>query len=344
MANLNILLTFDYELPLGGVKKDYHDALFEPTEKLLHLAGQLQVPLVFFADILSYVRFKDWDVENYCIPFKNQLQQALSLGHDIQLHTHPHWLDSRFENQRFIPSHKFELADFPDNEIDQIIQLSIDELNGICKEVNPDYQCTAFRSGGFNLHGSPKTILESLYRNGIHFDSSIAKGYFFSSAISYVDYRKTAKKCNWYLDFEGDFSKENSSGILEIPTAGKPKSFFEIPTRFKLKTLENRTVNRGFVIHTEKDPNPFHRIRQLFSARMLTVDNYTYSLEYLMKIVKHTVSKYKKELPVYFCLIGHPKSMGDYSLDLLAGFVNQIQNLYKDDVQFCTFNHLKKLI
>ncbi|MCL2131641.1 MAG: hypothetical protein FWH36_04195 [Lentimicrobiaceae bacterium] len=340
MAKLNILLTFDYELPLGGIKKDYSDALFEPTEKLLHLAEQLQIPLVFFADILSYVQFKKWNVENYCLPFKNQLQEALTQGHDIQLHTHSHWLDSRFENQRFIPSDKFELADFPDNEIEQIIQLSIEELNGICKEVSPDYQCVAYRAGGFNLNRSAKTILNALHRNGVRFDSSVVKGYFFSSAVSYVDYRKTASKCNWCLDFAGDFSKENSSGIMEIPIASKPKSFFEIPTRFKLKTLENRAVDRGFTIHTKKNANPLHRVRQLLSSRMLTVDNYTYSADYLIDILKYNVSKYKKETPIYLSLIGHPKSMGGYSLELLAEFVTQTRNLYKNEVQFCTFTHL----
>lgn len=344
MAKLNILLTFDYELPLGGVKKDYNDALFAPTEKLLQTAEQLQVPLVFFADILSYARFMDWDIENYCIPFKNQLQTALQRGHDVQLHTHPHWLDSQFEHQRFIPSNKFELADFPDKEIEQIIQLGIDELNCICKGVNPDYQCTAFRAGGFNLNGSTQAILNALHQNGIRFDSSIAKGYFFSSAISYVNYRKTAKKCNWYLDFEGDFSKGNTHGIMEIPIATIPKSLFEVPTRFKLKNLENRAVDRGVVIHTEKDPNRLNQIRQLFSSRMLTVDNYTYSIDYLMKIVKYNLSKYKKEVPIYFCLLGHPKSMDDYSLKLLSEFVIRTRNLYKEEVRFCTFNQLEKIV
>jgi hypothetical protein len=145
------------------------------------------------------------------------------------------------------------------------------------------------------------------------------------------------------LDFEGNFSKENTDGILEIPVASIPKSLFEIPTRFKLKKVENRAVNRGYVIHTKKDTNKLNQIRQLFSARILTVDNYTYSVDYLMKILKHNVSKYKKEMPIFLSLIGHPKSMGGYSLELLANFVTQARSLYKDDIQFCTFNHLEKL-
>jgi hypothetical protein len=158
-----------------------------------------------------------------------------------------------------------------------------------------------------------------------------------------VDYRKTAKKCNWYLDFAGDFSKEGQNGILEIPIAGKPKSFFEIPTKFKLKKFENRAVNRGFIIHTEPDPNKLNRIRQMFSARMLTVDNYTYSLDYLMRILKYTVLKYEKDVPIYFCVIGHPKSMGDYSLELLEKFVNQTRKLYQNDIQFITYKQLKNI-
>lgn len=340
---INLLLTFDYELPLGGMNSSYYEALFKPTENLLKKSAELKVPIVLFADILSYVKFKTWDEINFAQPFKNQLQTALKQGHDVQLHIHPHWLETKYENQRFIPSEKFQLGDYDDEMIEDIIEKSIKELTTIGKATNEAYQCTAFRAGGYNLSPATSTILTSLYRHGIRYDSSICKGYFFSSAISKVDYRKCNPKCNWELDFNGDFfGQASKNGILEIPIAGKPKSLFEIPTSFKLKKWASRAVNHGYMIHIQNDANSWNRLRQLFSYRMLTVDNYTYTSDYLMDILHYNVKKYSSEKEIFISLIGHPKSMGTYALDLLEQFITKAKVKYQDDICFLTFQNIVK--
>ncbi|NOX84607.1 MAG: hypothetical protein GXO86_01375, partial [Chlorobi bacterium] len=56
MNTIKIFLTFDYELPLGGITRSYEHSLFAPTIKLLELAEELNVPLVFFTDILSFIK------------------------------------------------------------------------------------------------------------------------------------------------------------------------------------------------------------------------------------------------------------------------------------------------
>ena len=55
--NIKILLTFDYELPLGGVSS-YNKGIFEPTEKLLSLVNKLGIPIVLFSDICSVIQFE----------------------------------------------------------------------------------------------------------------------------------------------------------------------------------------------------------------------------------------------------------------------------------------------
>jgi len=89
MNHLKLLLTFDYELPLGGIVKSYRHSLFDPTDRLMELLEKLKVPAVFFADILSYVKFGEWDETGFAQAFKNQMQQAIYKGHDVQLHLHP---------------------------------------------------------------------------------------------------------------------------------------------------------------------------------------------------------------------------------------------------------------
>lgn len=134
--------------------------------------------------------------------------------------------------------------------------------------------------------------------------------------------------------------------MFEIPIATIPKSIFEVPTRFKMKKLAGRAPqSRGKMIHDDFSPGITDKLRMLSSARMLTVDNYTYEPEYLMKILDYNVKKNKpKQNDIYLSLIGHPKSMGTYSFELLDYFISQSEKEYGDEVQFITYQQASKQI
>ena len=344
---IKILLTFDYELPLGGIVKDYAHSLFDPTSKLLQLAEEIGVPIVLFADILSYTKFREWNVDEYTDQFSRQLNLAYSLGHDVQLHLHPHWLKTEYRSNQFVPSNKFSLSEFYNesypNNIEGIITSGIKELTSLLYQNGGDYRCIAYRAGGYNLAPNTTEILEALYKNGIRYDSSIARGYYFVSDDSVVDFRNIPKTSNWYLPFNGDLSLANksSNAIFEIPIATKPKGVFEIPTTFKLKKYAYRKVeNRGKMIHSNSSVKKKDKIKQLLSSRMLTVDNHTYSIEYLMKILDYNVKKFKNEDEIVLSLIGHPKSMGNYHFEMLSAFVQSSKKKYGDEIVFVTFRDL----
>jgi len=348
MTKIKIFLTFDYELPLGGITKSYKHSLFDPTEELLDLADDLKVPIVLFADIISAIKFKSWDKEGFYIPFKNQLSDALKRGHDVQLHLHPHWLHTELINDAFHISKKYSLSDFesysyPDN-IEGIVESGYNTLSEICKATLPSYKCVAFRAGGYCLQPKTDKILTALYQNGIRYDSSISKGYYFKSDVSFVDYRKVIDKPNWILPLNGNLLSESDTGIMEIPIASKPKNIFELPTRFKLKLYKHRAVeNRGKQLHTNYKTAFMDKFNQLLASRMLTVDNHTYSDKYLMEILNYNVTLYKKDNTVIMCsLIGHPKSMGYYAHSLLRNFVKNVKDKYGSSVEFCTFSQIDK--
>ena len=345
MRSLKIFLTFDYELPLGGITQSYDHSLFGPAEKLREVAEKLNVPLVFFADILSFVKFREWKEEDYTQPFEKQLKWFLQNGHDVQLHLHPHWLDSTFEDGRFVPSGKFTLAAFAGNppplNIEGIVKTGISELNKIGKAVFKDYECIAYRAGGYNLAPATSEILQALYKQGVRYDSSVCRGYYYVSDDSLVDFRRVPDLPNWYLPFDGDLSKAGKEGILEIPIAGKPKGVFEVPTSFKMKKYRNRAVeNRGKMVHTSSHVGKKEKINQLLSNRMLTVDNHTYSPDYLMKILDYNVKKYKNHEEIMMSLIGHPKSMDGYHYYLLSSFVQKAREKYGDMLSFVTFKDI----
>lgn len=342
---LKLFLTFDHELPLGEITASYADALFKPTDFLIEIARNNHVPITLFTDILCAKRFKEWNFDEFYLPYLKQIEKALLYNNDVQLHIHPHWLTSEFENGKVKPSKDFALSDFKNNKrfdgIDGIIKMSVDELNQYGKKISDKYQCVAFRAGGYNIFPFTEEIFNSLYRYGIKFDSTIAKGYFFKSDLSEVDFTKTPRNANWIINSQRISDEFNGAGILEIPIATKPKSIFEIPTRFKINRLEYRApIPNGKIIHTTSNVDIFSKLKMMYSARMLTFDNYTFSSDYLMKILEYNVKKYSFSDKIMLSVISHPKSMGEYSFTLMEEFIQKVRKRYTY-VEFCTYSTIK---
>lgn len=339
-----LFLTFDHELPLGGVKTSYKEALFEPTDKLLKTARTLGVPINLFTDILCAYRFIVWDRGIFFDLYQDQLRRTLKENHDVQLHIHPHWLTSSYDGTGFMPSTDFRLSDFaahPDWPINKIIEQATGFLRDICSEAQPGYKCVAYRAGGYDLQRDNCEIIQSLVDNGICFDSTICKNYRFSSALSEVNHAGMPATPNWFIESTYNNNNETHDGILEIPIAGIPKSIFEIPTRFKIKKYAFRApADHGFQIHKGRPAALSKRIIQLLSNRMLSFDNYTYSANYLLKILDYNLKKYRHYDEILLCSIGHPKTMGAYSVQLFSDFVSQVRNRYADQVTFYTYRRL----
>jgi hypothetical protein len=82
------------------------------------------------------------------------------------------------------------------------------------------------------------------------------------------------------------------------------------------------------------------KLKQLLSSRMLTIDNHTYSTSYMMKILKYNVKRFKKHDKLTLSLIGHPKSLGPYHLQLLKDFVNAAKKRYGSKIRFITYRQV----
>lgn len=341
MKTINLFLTFDYELPLGGWTVSPENALIEPTNKILEICEKFQVSAVFFVDVLSFIRFRELENNNFEKSVRKQLAEIVAKGHDIQLHLHPHWLNSHLENDTYIPSNEYRLSDFDEQEISKMVIQGIDYLNEIAKPINPNYKCLAFRAGGYNLENS-SLIFKVLEENGIVIDSSICHGYCFHSDISNVDYRHVPNMSNWFFA-DGDYNKPSSSGIYEIPIAGKKKSFFEVPTFVKAKIYKSRAPeNRGKMIHSQ-GKSPFLEIfKRAVSSRMLSFDNYTYSSRFLMKILRCNLRKFKKQEEINLSIIAHPKTMDWYSFKLMENFIPSVGKFYGGKIVFNTFQKFEK--
>jgi len=341
MNKLKLLLSFDYELPLGGVRS-YEKGLFESATKIINLGNQLNAPVNLFADICSAIKFKVWDEKNYFIPFKNQIQRALKDGHDVQLHLHPHWLNSEYKDGRYIPSKWNMLSHFKDepypNNIEGIVKTGTDFLTELCVDVKKDYKCIAYRAGGFNLYPETEKILTALYQNGIRIDSSIPKNYYLKTDQITIDHRNMPKKANWFIPINGPVNAESDSGLFEISIAGKPKNFISnFPTHIKKRMYKDRVYNSTGYGHIGKQSSFIDLVRLSFAPRMLGFDLYTQSINELMNILKYNIELYKNEKSVYLSVISHPKAMGDYHVSLMKNFIEKTREKYGNFVEFISY-------
>ena len=341
---IKILITFDYELPLGGVES-YEKGLFEPAEKIISLGKKLNVPFCFFADVCSAIKFKDWDYNGYYHPFAEQLQKALSCNQDVQLHIHPHWLTSDYKNGTFIPSRDYSLFNFADKEgysIDSVVKRSVEELYKICQVADKNHKLVAYRAGGYSMIEKHSEIFNALRKNRIVIDSSILPGYYLKTPTHTLDFKSVLKN-NWRVG--NNLYEESDSGIWEIPITNMPVNLPFILKRRINKILNKSSISQRKYQHTGKGMFSGHikktiidNLRELFNPVSLSFDGSHTTIKDLEKIVSYNVNKFEKDNdPVYITAISHPKSMGDYNISLLEEFVIKMREKYGNQIEFISY-------
>ncbi len=345
MKKVKILLAFDHELPLGSTSTSYQEAIIDPTNEILSLADEIGVKISLFTDILCNDFFKRNNETVFCELYQSQLQKALKSGHDVQLHIHPHWIDSSFHNKNYNPSNSFKLADFKDqaypNNISGIIEKGIQQLTEICLPAKNDYQCIAYRAGGFNLEPATELIVSALIQQGIHIDSSIPRGLFFKSDYSTVDYKDMPEQCNWFISPNGKLNIPSKEGLLEIPIASiKAGLWTNIIHALRKINNKQRAFSTGKTIHSGK-MHLMDKLRFVFSVRMLGFDLYTLSSGDLMKILDSNINRFS-ENEILLSTVSHPKNMGTYSRLLMKEFVSKARRKYGDTIEFSTFTDVYK--
>lgn len=349
MDRLLFLLTFDYEVPLGGAS-NFDQALFTPADNLLALANRIDVPIVLFADICSAIRFNEWDPD-YSWKFTEQLRGAVRTGHDVQLHIHPHWMNSSYENGKFIPSANFGLSSFKnktgDLSIESIIDTAYNALTKVCQSASGQYQCCAFRAGGYDMAPESTRILRKLYELGIRFDSSVVPGLFHDYGFSRVDYRKIPDLPYWTIPSNGPLSTVGKSDFFILPIATRPTRLIDIARRRlgKIRHAGEYRARRysssgwGYALGRTRTTTA-DAIRSVFSPMALSLDREYADVKYHKQIIEYQIRRFGNQVDdLVITMIGHPKSIGPFQLRVLEDLVSYLQDSYPE-MRFTTYTDL----
>lgn len=335
---MNILITLDYEL-FFGESGTPEKCIIEPTNRLLLIAEEFDFKCVFFVDAgylvklkKSFVKFPELKRDYEIVT--DQIKQLVSLGHEIQLHIHPHWEDSFYDGSTWkFNLSRFRMGSFDEPEIDVIFRTYKEELESISGQ-----QIFAYRAGGWCIQPF-NTFVKSFVKYGIKIDSTVFYKGKNSTATQWYDFDCAPNKSQW--NFDVDPCKEVKTGrFMEIPISSirvSPLFYW----RFVYKKLWGSPKYRSIGDGVSSKSSRIQQIRLMLfpSYSVVSMDGYKSSLLH---------KAFKKHRHENFVVIGHPKAFTEDSLDRFRDFIIQVKSMKGNSIityskMLEKFNSTKKI-
>ena len=212
------ILSLDYELFFGKRVGTTKACIIDASNKLLSVLDEFNAKAVFFVDATYLLALKDQADTNSYIrkdyqDIVDHIKHLENEGHQIQLHIHPHWMNSKFDDGFWcIATDRYRLIDWSQSEAANIIMNSVEELNSHL--INKVF---AYRAGGWCIQPFSH-IADALYSCGIVLDSTVYhRGRSRSSSHSF-DFTTAPSLDSWIFDIDPCVIDPNGR-FLEIPIA-----------------------------------------------------------------------------------------------------------------------------
>ncbi|MDH3889667.1 MAG: hypothetical protein OEV49_01170 [candidate division Zixibacteria bacterium] len=347
---INLLITADYELFLGRNFFGHDEVLFGPAEQLMARCEGLGVGVTFFADVCSVWAHRRFGLSDYADQFETQMQEAVKRGHDVQLHLHPHWLNSTWCEDRWqVATDRMYLAEFGFSSDEEaapaIIKRGVDYLHDLLRPETPEYRCAAFRAAGLALQPDERKLIAALLKLGIKIDSSIAKELVLDLDTIAIDYRRMPGAANWYLAPDCGIAQDAGAGLLEIPIATFKCGLLS-RLGFLSRRLRSVRMRRGAGISRSSEQTRWsnlstmlrYNLRYLYGNPLfsLSCDTKGHNLDMLLNGFGKYLRQHSDSSPIYVAMINHPKLMFDAQFDMLESFVSAARSRYGDALDFVT--------
>jgi len=360
-----ILYSADYELFLGGNYCNETEVLINPTNKLLNIFDNLKIPVTLFADIFSLLRYKEEKLFNFPDSAENQLKDAIGRGHDVQSHVHPHWNFTQIEGNNYKVNLDYFLLGNLDNnsellysKIRNYLIISRIYLNDLLRQVNNNYTCIAFRSGGYGLQPNSNIVIKALIDSGFIIDSSIVPDFILKSNVNIIDFSIVPKMANYYLDYDLSTPSVINKGIFEIPIASCKfnvidHSFYQINMLLKLfqnKMLPGKLNNekqKGYGIQDtviRSKHSKYYKFLKSFNNRFYYLDCSTNDEKMFQCTKKYLTQFDSYNNDIFFSFNMHPKDMTKEHFKALENYHNKLKIFYQDTIQSISYQHAAEML
>jgi len=318
-SQIKLLLSLDYELFFGNKTGTVEHCLIHPTQCLLDVVNKYNAKISLFVDAGFLIKLKQYAPDfpalgNQYTAIKKQLTSLSAQGHDIQLHIHPHWQDSSYNEQGWIiNSKRYRLHDFCRQEQDEIVASYKQELES-CSE----QKIFAFRAGGWCLQPF-EDIKQSLKNNNIWLDSTVFADGCCDDPSRWFNYKGMPDKAWW--NFSNDPLTEDQDGYFaELPISAvktSPLFFWKLAFRKQFSNRKFSPFGDGQAIIHDKNYY-IQRLTKTSSGPVMLDGSKAGQLENALK--EHRKLTEQRSI---FNVMGHPKSLTPYSLEKLDNFLEK---------------------
>ena len=339
---MNIILSIDYEI-FGDGSGCMDSCMVKPLDNILNLCSQYGALLSIFAETMEISAFqasnlRKSEADLVC----QQLQQASKEGHDVQLHLHPQWQDASFSQGQLNPldSNKWRIANLGIDEQTQLIKTGKEWLENLIRPVCADYQCVAFRAGGWCIQPS-HSIIQSLQENNIAIDSTVAPGAKNNSRADWFNFSKAPQMAYWKVDT--DVLEPALNGIYELPiTTSKIGILNHLGIILDRMTndLPPHGCEGSYSIPGVNESRLFSKLKKLSNLGHVMLDISTMPANALIKITENWQRKFPDDPDVTAVAIGHTKN---FSTRSALEFEKYLDWAVQQNHQFTTYQQwLKK--
>jgi hypothetical protein len=348
---MKLLYSNDYELFLGGITAHENEVVIKPTEELLAACEVMGAPMTFFVDVLSLIRYRELGKADFPDAVSRQMCDAISRGHDVQNHIHPHWPTTKLVSKGGNTMYRFDeksfvlgAADDPYTWSVRLLSEGRSYLEDMIRKTDPAYACRAYRAGGYGLQPNERDVLRAAIDTGHLIDSSIVPGLVIDSSVHHVDFSGCAG---------GEYRlNENlqpaSEGIFEIPVAAGhiPGAALAGSYLKRLATRASATKYSGYgavAVQQGKTQNSLVRHMTRLKGRVERLANawgyleLTDDADIMVAITKAYVETYN---PQYICFSCHSKSINTTKLKALIEYHKKMKSIFGEELEATTFSAL----
>ena len=324
MAKIKLLLTCDYEV-FGNGSGDIGKCMIEPTDRLLKLFGEYGARLTLFAEVCEMWAFGQSlpQQDNPEKKAQNQLIQAVTTGHDVQLHIHPQWFnykhldDGAWELDQAIWRTGLIAKEKGMPFLLEGLKKGKEYLENLLQPIDTSYRCSSFRAGALSIQPELE-VLQALTKLGFKNDSSVAAGLSNHHHPTFFDFTSTDKITPYKMS--SSVTEEDKAGhLVEYPILTTSMGMVE-KIRFKLgrdKTLTERPCGcEGSSESLSNKNRPVKKsiLSKLFSRQIRPLDfTGIVSSQEMMYMLKQAYQKVKnmpqETIPIVG--IGHSKNLGN---------------------------------
>jgi hypothetical protein len=267
---LDLIFTLDYEV-YGDGSGDVFEVMIEPTNRYLEFCNKYSIKSTIFFEVMEFLKMEEaWNAGNYMgyksSPVKairEQIIKAHNLGHDIQLHIHPHWVNAEYKIDRWYPDPKYwKLTNVPLTGNDEfplglkeLLKTGKEGIEKLIKPVDPNYSCNIFRAGGYCITPS-KEVFKCLKELDFIADSSVIPGAHIDNEFYTYDFTKVKQGIPyWNVDTEVvDQTDQSSSGIIEFPIFSKKmKRILKYDAQRVQVAMKNKQSNLNKIISSKSE-------------------------------------------------------------------------------------------